>query len=302
MIENKIVSFYKFFDIKSPEILKNRIFKEFKKNSILGTLILSQEGVNGMLSGKEENLNNIVNFLLQDFNFKIGDFKYLNSLKKPFHRLRIKIKDEIISLGKPNSSNPNKNVGEYLQPREWNTLLEKEDVILIDTRNYYETSIGTFKNSIIPNMSSFKDFPKFVDSLSKYKNKNIAMFCTGGIRCEKASSYMIEKGFKNVFHLEGGIINYLGQVKEEISKWQGECFVFDSRVSVKHDLSEGSYKMCHACNQPLSLSDSKSPKFKEGVHCHKCFGKLNKKQIKRLSERQKQMDLAKKRGKVHLGV
>ena len=226
----------------------------------------------------------------------------MNSLKKPFHRLRIKIKDEIISLGKPNSSNPNKNVGEYLQPREWNTLLEKEDVILIDTRNYYETSIGTFKNSIIPNMSSFKDFPKFVDSLSKYKNKNIAMFCTGGIRCEKASSYMIEKGFKNVFHLEGGIINYLGQVKEEISKWQGECFVFDSRVSVKHDLSEGSYKMCHACNQPLSLSDSKSPKFKEGVHCHKCFGKLNKKQIKRLSERQKQMDLAKKRGKVHLGV
>ena len=302
MIEYKIVSFYKFFDIKSPEILKNRIFKEFKKNSILGTLILSQEGVNGMLSGKEENLNNIVNFLLQDFNFKTGDFKYFNSLKKPFHRLRIKIKDEIISLGKPNSSNPNKNVGEYLQPREWNTLLEKEDVILIDTRNYYETSIGTFKNSIIPNMSSFKDFPKFVDSLSKYKNKNIAMFCTGGIRCEKASSYMIEKGFKNVFHLEGGIINYLGQVKEEISKWQGECFVFDNRVSVKHDLSEGSYKMCHACNQPLSLSDSKSHKFKEGVHCHKCFGKLNKKQIKRLSERQKQMDLAKKRGKVHLGV
>ena len=229
-------------------------------------------------------------------------FKSLNSSKKPFHRLRIKIKDEIISLGRPKSSNPNKNVGKYLEPYEWNALLEKEDVILIDTRNYYETSIGTFKNSMIPNMSNFKDFPKFVDSLSKYKNKNIAMFCTGGIRCGKASSYMIEQGFKNVFHLKGGIINYLGQIKEKISKWQGECFVFDSRVSVKHDLSEGSYKMCHACNQPLSLSDSKSPKFKEGVHCHKCFGKLNKKQIERLSERQKQMDLAKKRGKVHLGV
>ena len=223
MIEYKIISFYKFFDIKSPEILKNKIFKEFKKNSILGTLILSQEGVNGMLSGKEQNLYNVINFLIQNFNLKMQDFKSLNSSKKPFHRLRIKIKDEIISLGRPKSSNPNKNVGKYLEPYEWNALLEKEDVILIDTRNYYETSIGTFKNSMIPNMSNFKDFPKFVDSLSKYKNKNIAMFCTGGIRCEKASSYMIEQGFKNVFHLKGGIINYLGQIKEKISKWQGEC-------------------------------------------------------------------------------
>ena len=302
MIEYKIVSFYKFFNIKFPEISKNIILKEFKKNSILGTLILSQEGINGMLSGKEQNLYNIINFLIQNFNLKMQDFKSLNSSKKPFHRLRIKIKDEIISLGKPKSSNPNKNVGKYLQPHEWNALLEMEDVILIDTRNYYETSIGTFKNSIIPNMSNFKDFPKFVDSLSEYKNKNIAMFCTGGIRCEKASSYMIEQGFKNVFHLKGGIINYLRQIKEKISKWQGECFVFDNRVTVKHDLSPGAYKMCHACNEPLSLSDIKSPKFKEGVYCHKCFGKLNKKQIERLSERQKQMDLAKKRGKVHLGV
>ena len=302
MIEYKIISFYKFFDIKSSETLKNKILKEFKKNSILGTLILSQEGVNGMLSGKEQNLYNVINFLIQNFNLKMQDFKSLNSSKKPFHRLRIKIKDEIISLGRPKSSNPNKNVGKYLEPYEWNALLEKEDVILIDTRNYYETSIGTFKNSMIPNMSNFKDFPKFVDSLSKYKNKNIAMFCTGGIRCEKASSYMIEQGFKNVFHLKGGIINYLGQIKEKISKWQGECFVFDNRVAVKHDLSPGVYKMCHACNEPLSLSDTKSPKFKEGVHCHKCFGKLNKRQIERLSERQKQMDLAKKRGKVHLGV
>ena len=302
MIEYKIISFYKFFDIKSSETLKNKILKEFKKNSILGTLILSQEGVNGMLSGKEQNLYNVINFLIQNFNLKMQDFKSLNSSKKPFHRLRIKIKDEIISLGRPKSSNPNKNVGKYLQPYEWNDFLEKEDVILIDTRNYYETSIGTFKNSITPNMSNFKDFPKFVDSLSKYKNKNIAMFCTGGIRCEKASSYMIEQGFKNVFHLKGGIINYLGQIKEKISKWQGECFVFDNRVAVKHDLSPGVYKMCHACNEPLSLSDTKSPKFKEGVHCHKCFGKLNKRQIERLSERQKQMDLAKKRGKVHLGV
>ncbi len=301
MKKYKISSFYKFVNINSPEILRDKFISFFKKRSILGTVILSNEGINGMLAGRENDLDKIIDFIIKNLDLNYNDFKFSLSIRKPFNRLRIKIKDEIISLGDAKNSNPNKFVGKYLDHSEWNTLLEDDDVVLIDTRNYYETSIGTFKNSLIPDIDNFKEFPNFVEKLKPYKNKKIAMFCTGGIRCEKASSFMLQNGFKNVFHLKGGIISYLEKTNPDNSKWKGECFVFDNRVAIKQDLSVGNYLMCYACNEPVSFDEINSDKYKEGIHCPKCFDKLTSKQIERLSERQKQIELARKRGKLHLG-
>ena len=296
----EIISFYKFINLKLINKLKDELYIICKKNSILGTVILSKEGVNGMLAGSKDSIELITSFFIKH-GVLIDDFKFSSSATKPFHRLRIKIKKEIISLGHPELSNPNELVGKYVEPEDWNKLIEEENVVLIDTRNKYETSIGTFKNAIVPPLRNFKEFPNFIKKNDLNKNSKIAMFCTGGIRCEKASSYLLKSGFKEVLHLHGGIIKYLETVPSEDSKWEGECFVFDNRVSVEQNLKQGTYLNCNGCGEPLKKEEVLSPKYRKGVSCPKCYDSLTKEKIQKSSERQKQIELSKLRGEVHIG-
>ena len=300
-----ISALYKFHNIPDPCKIHNEIREELKKNSIKGTVLVGSEGINGTISARcSKNLNESLAFIRSISGFKNIDIKNSFSKKSPFVRLKVKLKKEIVTIG-DSSVNPNINRGDYVEPNEWNKIIEDEDVLLIDTRNKYECTIGTFRNALNPNTTKFREFPKWLDSQnfsdSYKKNKKVAMFCTGGIRCEKASSLMKTKGFKNVYHLKGGILNYFESVPEKESLWNGECFVFDDRVSIKHDLSEGTYNMCHGCRMPITDDDKKSKKFIKGVACPKCFDKTSDEQKSRYMSRQKQIDIAKKRNKQHIG-
>ena len=256
-----IAALYKFSSIEDPNLLQLKIRKRFKQLNIYGTILVGHEGLNGTISGKEHNLNKAIKYIKSINNFNNIDIKYSSSHVNPFVRLKIKIKKEIVTIG-DESINPNEFVGDYVEPKDWNNLIQDKDTILIDTRNNYEYSIGTFKNSINPNTVKFREFPEWVKkqnfSDEEKQNKKIAMFCTGGIRCEKASSMMIKDGFKKVKHLKGGILNYFEKINEKDSLWEGECFVFDDRVAIKHDLSEGSYDMCHGCRMPITDKDKSS--------------------------------------------
>tara|TARA_B100000029_G_scaffold351252_1_gene343734 strand:+ start:18413 stop:19318 length:906 start_codon:yes stop_codon:yes gene_type:complete len=300
MTEYKNIGFYKFTRIKSPNLVRERFYLACKRLKILGTLILSEEGLNGMLAGVTGSIDKILP-MIYELGVEVDDIKISFSEIKPFNRLRIKIKEEIISLGNAEKSNPNNEVGVYVDPIDWNEIIMKKDAVVIDTRNYYETSIGTFEKSLIPNINTFKEFPEFIEKSQISKDKDIAMFCTGGIRCEKASSYMLQLGFKNVYHLKGGIIKYLEDIPAEESRWEGECFVFDNRVAVEHELNIGSYVICNACGEPVNKSEFTSTKFRKGISCPSCFDSLTEKQIKKATERQKQVELAKERGKIHIG-
>ena len=300
-----ISALYKFHNIPDPCKIHNEIREELKKNSIKGTVLVGSEGINGTISARcSKNLNESLAFIRSIRGFKNIDTKNSFSKKSPFVRLKVKLKKEIVTIG-DSSVNPNINRGDYVEPNEWNKIIEDEDVLLIDTRNKYECTIGTFRNALNPNTTKFREFPKWLDSQnfsdSYKKNKKVAMFCTGGIRCEKASSLMKTKGFKNVYHLKGGILNYFESVPEKESLWNGECFVFDDRVSIKHDLSEGTYDMCHGCRMPITDDDKKSKNFIKGVACPKCFDKTSDEQKSRYMSRQKQIDIAKKRNKQHIG-
>lgn len=300
-----ISALYKFHNIPDPCKIHNEIREELKKNSIKGTVLIGSEGINGTISARcSKNLNESLAFIRSISGFKNIDIKNSFSKKSPFVRLKVKLKKEIVTIG-DSSVNPNINRGDYVEPNEWNKIIEDEDVLLIDTRNKYECTIGTFRNALNPNTTKFREFPKWLDSQnfsdSYKKNKKVAMFCTGGIRCEKASSLMKTKGFKNVYHLKGGILNYFESVPEKESLWNGECFVFDDRVSIKHDLSEGTYDMCHGCRMPITDDDKKSKNFIKGVACPKCFDKTSDEQKSRYMSRQKQIDIAKKRNKQHIG-
>ena len=300
-----ISALYKFHNIPEPCKIHNEIREELKKNSIKGTVLIGSEGINGTISARcSKNLNESLAFIRSISGFKNIDIKNSFSKKSPFVRLKVKLKKEIVTIG-DSSVNPNINRGDYVEPNEWNKIIEDEDVLLIDTRNKYECTIGTFRNALNPNTTKFREFPKWLDSQnfsdSYKKNKKVAMFCTGGIRCEKASSLMKTKGFKNVYHLKGGILNYFESVPEKESLWNGECFVFDDRVSIKHDLSEGTYDMCHGCRMPITDDDKKSKNFIKGVACPKCFDKTSDEQKSRYMSRQKQIDIAKKRNKQHIG-
>ena len=278
--------------------------KELKNLQILGTIIIGHEGINGTVSGSETNINKALKFLRSDSRFSDLDIKTSFSNKAPFLRLKVKIKKEIVTMGIDNIK-PTTQAGKYLSHDQWNSLLNDEDTILIDTRNDYEYSIGTFKNSINPKTSNFKEFPKWVKK-QKFtqevkKSKNIAMFCTGGIRCEKASSYMKNEGFKNVYHLKGGILKYLENTDIENSLWQGECFVFDDRVSVKQDLAQGDYDLCHGCRMPITEQEKLSNNYVKGVSCSHCVTIKSSEQVQRYKSRQKQINLAKAKNKSHLG-
>ena len=301
---HKIITLYKFHKIQEPLKLQAALKKELKNLDILGTIILGNEGINGTVSGTSINLDRAIERLKLHSKILDLDLKESFSKKSPFLRLKIKIKDEIVTMGKKNI-NPSTQAGEYINHKGWNALIEDRNTLLIDTRNSYEYAIGTFKNSINPKTANFKEFPEWVNkqqfSETDKKQKKVAMFCTGGIRCEKASAFMKNEGFEKVYHLKGGILKYLEETETRNSLWQGECFVFDDRVSIKHDLSEGSYDLCHGCRMPITEQDKLSSHYVKGVSCSNCVNEKTSSQIKRYKTRQKQINLAKAKNKKHLG-
>ena len=299
-----VAALYKFSFIEDPNNLQTGIRKKLKQLKIYGTILVGNEGLNGTISGQDDNLKDAIDFIKSIQGFNDIDIKFSYANINPFVRLKIKLKNEIVTIG-DKTINPNEVVGEYVDPKDWNDLIQDKDTILIDTRNNYEYSIGTFKNSINPSTVKFREFPKWVKNQNfteeDKQNKKVAMFCTGGIRCEKASSMMIKDGFKNVHHLKGGILNYFEKINKDESLYDGECFVFDDRVAVKQDLSEGSYDMCHGCRMPITDSDKLSTEFIRGVSCPSCFDKTTEEQKARYMSRQKQVDLAKERNEKHIG-
>ena len=299
-----VAALYKFSSIEDPNNLQTAIRKNLKQLKIYGTILVGNEGLNGTISGQDDNLKDAIEFIKSIKGFNDLDIKFSYANINPFVRLKIKLKNEIVTIG-DKTINPNEVVGEYVDPKDWNDLIQDKDTILIDTRNIYEYSIGTFKNSINPNTVKFREFPKWVKNQNfteeDKQNKKVAMFCTGGIRCEKASSMMIKDGFKNVHHLKGGILNYFEKINKDESLYDGECFVFDDRVAVKQDLSEGSYDMCHGCRMPITDADKLSKEFIRGVSCPACFDKTTEEQKARYMSRQKQVDLAKERNQKHIG-
>ena len=301
----KVAALYKFSEIDNPLEVQISLKKILKKLSIYGTILVGSEGINGTIAAKKEkHLNKALMHLKNLKGFNDLDIKFSDSKKNPFIRLKIKLKQEIVTIG-DKSIDPTKSVGAYVNPEDWNSLLEQENILLIDTRNDYEYSIGSFKDSINPKTQKFRDFPKWLknqDFTNEDKNnKKVAMFCTGGIRCEKASSLMKNEGFKKVYHLKGGILKYFESVSKEKSLWNGECFVFDDRVSVKHDLSVGDYDMCHGCRMPITETDKTSQKYIRGVSCPNCYDQTTEEQKSRYMSRQKQVDLAKQRNQKHIG-
>ena len=296
---------YHFVKLPHFQNLQKPLLNFCISRSIKGTLLLADEGINGTLAGPEKFILELLYYLKNDPIFE-GNFKNLAhkeswSDKSPFYRMKVKLKKEIVTLGVPGVS-PTKIVGKYVKPKDWNSIISDPEVILIDTRNDYEFEIGTFKNALNPKTRTFREFPDFVNShLDPKENKKIAMFCTGGIRCEKASSYMMSMGFNDVYHLEGGILKYLEEVKAEESLWQGECFVFDQRVAIKHGLEVGDYDQCYACRYPLSQEDVQSNNYTPGISCPHCYNAHTPEKLKALTERQKQVILAKNRGIEHLG-
>ena len=271
-----VFGFYKFKKIKSLKKLKKLFQLELVNNKIRGSLIISSEGINGTLAGKKKSIIKIKNLLKKKLNFmKFDSSNYSISKFQPFHRERVKIKKEVVPIGfKINKKN--KNQSEYISGKLWNRLISKKETLVVDVRKSFEFKVGTFKKAINPNITNFRDFPKYLKKINK--NKPVAMFCTGGIRCEKASVFLKNKGFKNVFQLKGGILNYLDKVKKKNSLWKGECFVFDNRVSVKHGLKQGSFSICSGCRTPISSVDKKSNEYEKGVSCPNCYN-LTKGQI-----------------------
>ncbi len=294
----KVFGFYKFVQVKS--LKKNKVFlqKFLISNHIRGTIIIAKEGLNGTISGNIKDIDKTTKKLKSLFSFKQFDSSNESKSKfQPFHKPKIKIKNEIVPMNL--IINPKeRNMKSHLDPKDWNKLIKDKETYIIDTRKPFEYKVGTFKRSVNPNVTNFRDFPKYLNKLNK--NKPVAMFCTGGIRCEKTSIYLKNKGFKNIYQLNGGILNYLNNIKKNESLWKGECFVFDNRISLKHGLKLGTYSMCSGCRMPISSKDKRSNKYEEGVSCPNCHDKLTETQKSRFRMRQSQIYKAKQSGKKHI--
>ncbi len=299
------VTFYQFVTLNKKNSIQEHIYNFCKSNKIKGTILLADEGINGTISGKEKNIRDFLIFIKKEnlFNNLFSKLEHKESWasKNPFYRMKVRLKKEIVALGVDGVS-PTKKVGKYVKPEEWNDLISDPNTIIIDTRNSYEVDIGTFKDAKNPNTSTFRELPSFIEkNLNPKTQKKVAMFCTGGIRCEKATSLMLEKGFQDVYHLKGGILKYLETIDKAKSLWEGECFVFDQRVAVTHGLNEGKYGQCYACRHPLSPDEMNSLHYIKGISCPHCYGKLTNEKKSSVTERQKQIELAKLRGEDHIG-
>jgi UPF0176 protein len=301
-----IVSFYRFLVLADPSSFRDDLQTLCVAQDLLGTVLVATEGFNGTLAGSTESLNFVLDWICDHLNLGEGtserlDCRWTTAAVVPFRKIRVKTKQEIVTLGRPDIL-PHKATGEHVGVERWNALLDDPDVLLIDTRNHYEIEVGTFPGALDPGNDSFREFPEFAAELAEQSiDSPVAMFCTGGIRCEKATALMLSLGFDKVYQLQGGILNYLSQVKEEQNRWRGECFVFDSRVAVDRDLAEGGYVQCHACRRPLSRTDIEASGYREGVSCPHCVDEADEDRVARLEERHKQVALAARRGNRHIG-
>ena len=294
----KVFGFYKFIKIKSLKRNKDLLQKFLTSNNIRGTIIIAKEGLNGTISGGIKDIDKIIKKLKFLFSFKKFDNSNESKSKfQPFHKPKVKIKKEVVPMNLTLNSK-DRNIKTHLDPKEWNKLIKNKDTHIIDTRKPFEYKVGTFKKSVNPNINNFRDFPKYLNKLKK--NKPVAMFCTGGIRCEKTSVYLKKKGFENIYQLNGGILNYLKKIKKTESLWKGECFVFDNRISLKHELKIGTYSMCSGCRMPISPKDKRSNKYEEGVSCPNCHDKLTETQKSRFRMRQSQVYKAKQSRKKYI--
>lgn len=297
-----IAALYKFVELPDYESIQPLLLEQCLLHNIKGTLLLAREGINGTIAGTRENIDLLLEYLYKDDRFHGLSLKESYDDEQPFYRMKVKLKKEIVTMG-VDGIDPKHIVGTYIEPKDWNALISDPDVLVVDTRNYYEYEIGTFEGALNPKTTTFRELPEFVaKNLNANQHKKVAMFCTGGIRCEKSTAYMKEQGFDEVYHLSGGILKYLEDVPEEESLWRGECFVFDNRVAVNHKLEKGSYDQCHGCRHPITEEEKMSDKYLAGVACPRCFDTQTPDQRARFSERQKQITLAKKRDEVHIGA
>ncbi len=295
-----VAALYKFVSLEDFKEIQPRLLEKCQEAGIKGTLLLAHEGINGTVAGSRAGIDSVLDYLRSDPRLSDLDWKESFCEENPFYRMKVRLKKEIVTLGIP-GVDPNHIVGTYVDPKGWNAIISDPEVIVVDTRNDYEFEIGSFKHAIDPQTETFREFPSYVTkNLDPKKNKKVAMFCTGGIRCEKASAYMLAEGFEEVFHLKGGILKYLETIPQEESLWEGECFVFDGRVGVTHGLEEGQYDQCYGCRHPITEDDKESEKYMLGVCCPKCFDKTTDGQKKRFADRQLQMQLARERGEKHL--
>ncbi len=298
----KVVSLYRFLDVQDPETFRDQLKTLCDQQGLLGTVLVATEGFNGTLAGSKESILAVMNWIRERFGIDEElDARWTEATEAPFRKMRVKVKPEIVTLGRPDIL-PHQRTGVHVDAARWNELIADPDVLLVDTRNHYEIEVGTFPGALDPGNDSFREFPEFAKELAETsKDRPLAMFCTGGIRCEKATALMLELGFEQVYHLQGGILNYLSEVSDTDNQWRGECFVFDTRVAVDRDLAEGGYVQCHACRRPLSTRDMQSPDYREGVSCPSCVNEADADRLLRLEERRKQVALAAQRGERHIG-
>ena len=298
----QVAALYRFVRLEDYENLRGPLLAFCEARGIRGTLLLAEEGINGTIAGTAQAISEVLAYLKKDDRLADLECKFSYNTDRPFLRMKVKLKKEIVTMGRP-GIDPNQCVGRYASPEQWNTLVDDPECLVIDTRNDYEVEIGTFQGAINPNTTSFREFPEWVEkNLDPSKHKKVAMFCTGGIRCEKSTSLLVSMGFEDVWHLQGGILNYLEKTPVEQTRWDGECFVFDSRVSVDHDLEKGSYDQCYACRFPIDDAQKASDLYVPGISCPRCHDAHSDQQKERFTERQKQIALAKARGEAHIGA
>ena len=298
-----VVSFYRFTDVADPAEVKAHLQALSEEQNLLGTILVAEEGVNGTLAGDAASIEVVFEWLEKRLALNTPiDGRWTETREAPFRRMRVRLKKEIVALGRPDIR-PDQRTGKHVGFADWNRLLLDPDTVVIDTRNHYEYEVGTFRQAVDPETDSFREFPDFARQLAKAgTDRKLAMFCTGGIRCEKATALMLELGFSDVYQLQGGILKYLEEVGDEDNLWDGECFVFDTRVAVDRDRAEGGYVQCHACRRPLSSEDLASPDYREGVSCPKCIATVDADRRARLEERRRQVRLARERGEDHIGA
>lgn len=297
-----VCALYKFVTLEDYQALRQPLRDFMESKQIKGTILLALEGLNGTVSGSRTDIDALLAYLNADPRILPISHKFSWHEEQPFYRTKVKLKNEIVTMG-VEGIDPRKTVGTYVAPKDWNALIADPEVTVIDTRNDYEIEIGTFAHAINPKTESFREFPDYVaKELDPLKHKKVAMFCTGGIRCEKSTAYLKEQGFDEVYHLEGGILKYLEEIPKEESLWEGDCFVFDNRVAVNHDLEKSDYDQCYGCRLPITEDDKQSPKYEAGVTCPKCFGTHTESQLARFREREKQVGLSKQRAQEHVGT
>lgn len=296
-----VVALYKFVTLEDYRALREPLLAHCRAHGVKGSLLLAREGLNGTIAAERASVDAVLDWLRRDPRLADMDYKESAAERPPFLRMKVKLKREIVTLG-VEGLDPSREAGTYVEAHDWNAVISDPDVLVLDTRNDYEIRIGTFRGAVDPHTASFREFPDYVKQLDPARHRKVAMFCTGGIRCEKASAYLLQQGFSEVYHLKGGILKYLEEVPVDQSLWQGECYVFDDRVAVGQGLAPGNHTLCYGCGEPVGPAERLTPNYEEGVSCPGCFGTLSDDRRRRFRERRRQVELARARGEDHLGA